>query len=293
MGRGGGFSSGHGSSGGHMHYSSSRSSSSSHMSHSSSRRRSSSYVGGRYHHSYAHYGCKPTFGNLVGSIIIIVLILLVYMMTHGGNITKSTHERTKLPAQYCELSSKWYEDELDWIHDENKLMKGLRKFYDETGVQPLLYITDNIDGKARPTSTDFDKALRAKYYEEFNDEGHVIVCFMESSPSDYASYYYAGAKAKNVLDDEGAEILLDYLDYYYTEDMDDEDFFAVSFSKAADRMMSVQSTTKQLTIKAVIIAVLAGGIVGVAFFMYKKQKKRAEQAEADAKILNTTIKEED
>lgn len=292
MGRGGGHSSGHGSSGGHMHYSSGgRSGRSSSSSHSSS---GGSYGGGGYYHrGVTYYRGNSGIGGLIASVIVIALILFVYMSIQGGKITKSTHERTKLPAQYCELSEKWYEDELDWIHDENKLMKGLRKFYDETGVQPLLYITDNIDGKARPTSTDFDKALRAKYYEEFNDEGHVIVCFMESSPSDYASYYYAGAKAKNVLDEEGAEILLDYLDYYYTEDVDDEDFFATSFSKAADRMMSVQSTTKQLTIKAVIIAVLAGGIVGVAFFMYKKQKKRAEQAEADAKILNTTIKEED
>lgn len=293
MGRGGGHSSGHGSSGGHMHYSSGRSSSSSHMSHSSSSRRSSSYVGGGYRHSYTHYGSGFTAGGLISSIIVIALILFVYMMIQGGKITKSTHERTKLPVEYCELSSTWYEDELDWIHDENKLLKGLRKFYDETGVQPLLYITDNIDGKARPNSTDFDKALRAKYYEEFNDEGHIVVCFLESSPSDYASYYYAGAKAKNVLDEEGAEILLDYLDYYYTEDMDDEDFFATSFSKAADRMMSVQATTNQLTIKAFIVVVFAGGLVGVAFFMYKKQKKRAEQAEADAKILNTPIKEED
>lgn len=285
MGRGGGHSCGHGSSGGHMHYGG-----------GGRTGRSSSSFHGRSYHScgrVTYYRGQSGVGGLISSILIIVLLLAVFMVTHRGNITRSTHERTKLSSEYCELSPTWFEDELDWIHDEGKLMKGLRKFYDETGVQPLLYITDNIDGKARPNSTDFDRALRAKYYDEFNDEGHVIVCFLESSPSDYASYYYAGAKAKNVLDDEGAEILLDYLDYYYTEDMDDEDFFATSFSKAADRMMSVQSTTKQLTLKVVIIFILVGGFVGVTFFMYKRQKKRAEQAKADAAILNTPIKEED
>lgn len=64
---------------------------------------------------------------------------------------------------------------------------------------------------ARPNTSDFETALKSKYSELFKDEGHVIVCFMESSPSVYATYYWAGSAAKGVIDDEAGEILLDVL----------------------------------------------------------------------------------
>lgn len=86
--------------------------------------------------------------------------------------------------------------------------------------------TDNINGKAKPNTSDFETALKSKYSELFKDEGHVIVCFMESSPSVYATYYWAGSAAKGVIDDE------------------------------ATRMMKVGRTTKQYIILAV--AVIAG-----------------------------------
>lgn len=289
MGRGGGGG-GHHSSGGHFHYSSS------HRSGGSSHRSSSSF--GSYHSS--HYG--PTYysggrgGSIIGvvatwiAIVFIVLSSLIPVML--GGITKSTHEREKLSSVDCKMIDTWYIDDIDWIHDEKTLVNGLKDFYSKTGVQPLLYITDNIDGDPTPSESRFNVKLEKMYDQYFKDDGHVIVCFLESSPSDYASYYVAGSRAKRVIDNEGGEILLDYLDYYYTQDsLSDEQFFAKSFDKAADRMMTVQKTSKQMLIMFGIILVAVIGFITFVVMLIKSKKLKVKQAEADAKVLNSDLKD--
>lgn len=287
MGRGG-DGGGHHSSGGHFHYSSHRSGGSSHHS-------SSSF--GSYRSS--HYGPTYYFGGRGGSIIgvvatwvAIVFIVLSYLIPMMlGGITKSTHEREKLSSTDCKMIDTWYIDDIDWIHDEKTLVNGLKDFYSKTGVQPLLYITDNIDGDPTPSESKFNAKLEEMYSQYFKDDGHVIVCFLESSPSDYASYYVAGSRAKQVIDNEGGEILLDYLDYYYTQDsLSDEQFFAKSFDKAADRMMTVQKTSKQLFIMFGIILVAVIAFIAFVVMLIKSKKLKVKQAEADAKILNSDLK---
>lgn len=158
-------------------------------------------------------------------------------------------------------------------------------------MQPYLWITDNINGKAKPTTSDFESALQVKYDELFNDEGHLIVCFMESSPSVYATYYWAGSAAKGVIDDEAGEILLDVIDSKYTSDLTDEQMFSKSFSDAATRMMKVGHTTKQLVIMTVIAILVVVGVIAVIFLIKAKRKAAAEEAAETERILNTDIDE--
>lgn len=288
MGRGGGGG-GHHSSGGHFHYSGGRSGGSSH--------RSSSSFGS--HHS-SHYGPTYYYGSGGGSIIgvVAIWIAIVFMVIASllpvmvGRITKSTHEREKLSSADCKMIDTWYIDDIDWIHNEKTLINGLKDFYSKTGVQPLLYITDNIDGDPTPSESKFNAKLEEMYDQYFKDDGHIIVCFLESSPSDYASYYVAGSRAKQVIDNEGGEILLDYFDYYYSQDdLSDEQFFAKSFDKAADRMMTVQKTTKQMFIMFGVILVAVVGFIAFVVMLIKSKKLKVKQAEADAKILNSDLKD--
>lgn len=208
-----------------------------------------------------------------------------------SSIQTSTIERTKLESSQCQKVDTWYQDDIDWIHDEKTLLKGLKDFYNQTGVQPYLWITDNINGKVKPTSSDFESALQSKYNELFDDEGHLIVCFMESSPSVYATYYWAGSAAKGVIDDEAGEILLDVIDSKYTSDLTDEQMFSKSFSDAAERMMKVGRTTKQYIIMAVAVIAGLGFVVGCIFFIKAKQKADAEKAKETQEILNTSVEE--
>lgn len=278
MGRGGGGSGGsHGGGRGHFNYGSSRGGG-----------RSSSNYNPVYRTSYYRL-MTPLGGTL--SIILAIIVIVAGLIAARPNIQQSTIERSKLDSSLCTRVDTWYQDDINWIHDEKTLLKGLKMFYDKTGVQPYLWITDNINGKAKPNTSDFETALKSKYSELFKDEGHVIVCFMESSPSVYATYYWAGSAAKGVIDDEAGEILLDVIDSKYTSDLSDEEMFSKSFSDAATRMMKVGRTTKQYIILAVAVVAGLGIIVGFIFLLKAKRKSDAEEAEERERILNTDIDE--
>lgn len=284
MGRGGEGSGGsHGGGGGHFNYGSSRGGG-----HSRGGGRSSSNYNPVYRTSY-YRPMTPLGGTL--SIVLAIIVIVAGLIAARPNIRQSTIERSKLDSSLCTRVDTWYQDDINWIHDEKTLLKGLKTFYDKTGVQPYLWITDNINGKAKPNTSDFEPALKSKYSELFKDEGHVIVCFMESSPSVYATYYWAGSAAKRVIDDEAGEILLDVIDSKYTSDLSDEEMFSKSFSDAATRMMKVGRTTKQYIILAVAVVAGLGIIVGFIFLLKAKRKSDAEEAEERERILNTDIDE--
>lgn len=278
MGRGGGGSGGsHGGGGGHFNYGSSRGGG-----------RSSSNYNPMYRTSY--YRPMTPLGSTL-SIVLAIIVIVAGLIAARPNIQQSTIERSKLDSSLCTRVDTWYQDDINWIHDEKTLLKGLKTFYNKTGVQPYLWITDNVNGKAKPNTSDFETALKSKYSELFKDEGHVIVCFMESSPSVYATYYWAGSAAKGVIDDEAGEILLDVIDSKYTSDLSDEEMFSKSFSDAATRMMKVGRTTKQYIILAVAVVAGLGIIVGFIFLLKAKRKSDAEEAEERERILNTDIDE--
>ena len=284
MGRGGEGSGGsHGGGGGHFNYGSSRGGG-----HSRGGGRSSSNYNPVYRTSY-YRPMTPLGGTL--SIVLAIIVIVAGLIAARPNIQQSTIERSKLDSSLCTRVDTWYQDDINWIHDEKTLLKGLKTFYDKTGVQPYLWITDNINGKAKPNTSDFETALKSKYSELFKDEGHAIVCFMESSPSVYATYYWAGSAAKGVIDDEAGEILLDVIDSKYTSDLSDEEMFSKSFSDAATRMMKVGHTTKQLIIIAVIVLFCLGFVVSVYLWVKTRAKARAEEAEETQRILNTPIDE--
>ena len=284
MGRGGEGSGGsHGGGGGHFNYGSSRGDG-----HSRGGGRSSSNYNPVYRTSY-YRPMTPLGGTL--SIVLAIIVIVAGLIAARPNTQQSTIERSKLDSSLCTKVDTWYQDDINWIHDEKTLLKGLKMFYDQTGVQPYLWITDNINGKAKPNTSDFETALKSKYSELFKDDGHVIVCFMESSPSVYATYYWAGSAAKGVIDDEAGEILLDVIDSKYTSDLSDEEMFSKSFSDAATRMMKVGITTKQYIILAVAVVAGLGIIVGFIFLLKAKRKSDAEEAEERERILNTDINE--
>lgn len=265
MGRGGGGS--HGGGGGHFNYGSSRGGG-----HSHGGGRSSSNYSPVYRTSY-YRPMTPLGGTL--SIVLAIIVIVAGLIAARPNMQQSTVERSKLDSSLCTKVDTWYQDDINWIHDEKTLLKGLKMFY----------------GKAKPNTSDFETALKSKYSELFKDEGHVIVCFMESSPSVYATYYWAGSAAKGVIDNEAGEILLDVIDSKYTSDLSDEEMFSKSFSDAATRMMKVGRTTKQYIILAVAVIAGLGIIVGFIFLLKAKRKSDAEEAEERERILNTDINE--
>jgi regulatory protein YycI of two-component signal transduction system YycFG len=101
-------------------------------------------------------------------------------------------------------------------------------------------------------------------------------------------YYVAGTQAKQVVDTEAGNILLDYIDrYYYDQTLkDDSEYFSKSFSDAADRMMTV---TKSPWIP-VFIVLGVGLVLVVGFFWWSNAKKQKDlEAKRTEELLKTPL----
>lgn len=225
------------------------------------------------------------------STLIVVLFLLIVMSSMGmfngsrvsinNNTYANTTERTKLDSSVTKETDYYY-DELGYINQESVLLKGLQYFYSKTGVQPVIYITDNREAQA------------ASLYDEIcSDEGHflLVVIGSKDGSTDWEYDYQWGAAASSIMDKEAEDIFFAYLDSYYYGSYTDEEVFANAFKSTADTIMS--STTngfdvlRVMIIGVVIIIVL---LILVNFWKARKAQKNKEQADLE-KTLNTPLEE--
>lgn len=235
-------------------------------------------------------GCSGCAIAILVLVVILILgaILFSALFSSGvgssgdGGVTTSTVVREALPKGSVNETDYYY-DELDWIGNETKLLSGMRHFYNETGVQPFLYITDNVNGSNQPSMDELDSFARQLYDQLFTDEAHLLLIFFEYDSS-YMTRYVAGTQAKTVIDMEAGDILLDYLDrYYFDSSMTDEEFFSTSFEDSADRIMTV---TRSPWIPVMFVF---GGVilVGVLFFWWRHAVK---QKNLEAKRMEDVLK---
>ena len=219
---------------------------------------------------------------------IIFLFIMVKMSSSGSDtsgITKSTVHREPLSASAATVNG-YYTDELNWIKNPTKLNAGLKKFHKETGVAPYLYITDTVNGKKEPTADDMDAYANELYDKLFKDEAHILILFHEHTPSVYSQWYVCGKQAKTVMDGEACDILLDYISHYYYSDLEDSEMFATAFSKAADRIMSVEKSPWPIVL---IVALVVVAII-IAFVWWRKAKAQKNlEAEQTERILKTDL----
>lgn len=181
----------------------------------------------------------------------------------------------------------YYTDESNWIDNKTELEKGLKNFYTKTGVQPHLYITGSINGDNDPSPEEVAVFAENLYDELFTDEAHLLVVFFEFYSEEYITRYVGGTKTKTVIDQEAADILLDYLDrYYYAGNLTDSQYFSKAFDDAANRIM-----TKYRPPWISAVVAVAGIIIVILLFKWWKKSKdqKLKEAEMDERILNTPL----
>lgn len=244
--------------------------------------------GGGYSPRRSSGGCGCI--TLIVVLVVIAIIFTVIFSILGSmgsssgnnNITVSSVKRVPLPPGSVN-ETRYYTDELGWIINETKLMAGLKHFYKETGVQPYLYLTDNIRGAYYPSKSEIQSFAESLYDELFTDEAHLLFVFQEYEGM-YMNWYIAGTQAKSVIDNEAGNILLDYIDrYYYEDNLSDEEFFSKSFSDSADRIMIV---TRSPWITVLIIF----GLLFLVIVLYIWWKKYKEQKNKEAKRREEILK---
>ena len=237
-----------------------------------------------------------------GLLTIIIAAWLVIQLAVGGlascsmralsssstssTSSTSTTVREKLDSSLCTKTG-WYTDEGEWIYDEDLLLEGLEDFYDETGVQPYVYILEN------GTTTDQDELAdlaEAYYYELFSDEGHFLLVFCDDGYGSYNYGYYVGSDAYAVVDSEALSIFADELEYAYGYAAEDEEVFSQAFANTAENIMSAaesSSRTKVITMVGVVIAVVVVIVLVVVLRKNKQKQADEERRERAEKVAST------
>ncbi len=233
----------------------------------------------------------------IGCLIVVLLVLAlgIVAVALGGSssdsVTKSTVQREALPASAVNETD-YYTDEAGWISNKNQLTSGMKDFYQRTGVQPYLYILNDLDGSTTPSTTQLQQFAEQEYDKLFTDEGHFLLVFCDTGSGSYNCGYAVGSQAKTIMDSEAVSVLADYLDRYYSSNMEDEEFFSTVFQKTGERIMTV---TKSQAPMVIIVIVIAGAVVTVVFLLYRwREKARIEKRRRDKEmedILQTPLEQ--
>lgn len=219
-------------------------------------------------------GAGGSAGTVFTIVVIALFVLFAFIMLSGGcsgsgQVAASTVQREPLPASAVSETAYYTDDDGDWIGSPAELERGLKSFYEQTGVQPYVYILPNDE----TTSTQELGELASELYGQlFADEGHFLLTFCYDSARDgYACGYAVGAQAKTVMDAEAIGILGDYLDRYWYDFDSEEAFFSDAFADTGKRIMTVTpSPYLPVAVAAIVVAVAL-----VVFFVVRKRNERA------------------
>lgn len=215
-------------------------------------------------------------------IILAIIGFISNAFEEYEEITKSTVHRQALAEGLVDKTG-YLSDETGWLSDKSDTLEGLREFYKKTGVQPYLYVTDNINDFESPTIDDLEFYANTLYDELFTDEAHLLLVFYYDQ--EYMACCLRGTQAETVIDDQAANILLDYVDHYYYKDTLDSSFRYV-FTKAAGRIMTV---TKPPFAMAIIVIVVAVALGLLYWWWQHNKKKKAKEEQLMEDILDTPL----
>lgn len=219
-------------------------------------------------------------------IIFFVAFAALFSRPDSAGITRSTRDREPLNAAYVTVIDEYYHDGagcIDTAVKQHNLKKSLQNFYARTGVQPYLYIDDDLDGNKYPSYTDVENFMYSKYDALFSDEGHLLVLYFEYPNGEYNTWWICGDNAiRDVMDNEACEILLDYIDYHYGKMYGHGDYselFCASFDSAAERIMGGKTSPfENMSAGSILILIIAvgGGVALIVYFIVKFVQNRKD-----------------
>lgn len=243
--------------------------------------------------------CGPGANGGCGCGALVIIAAIISVMTPGSfsgsstgrggsGITASTIEREKLSASLVNETGHYTDGAGRFIQSASTLTSGLKSFYQQTGVQPYVYITDNINGDYAPDEDTLDAFAENLYEQLFTDEGNLLFVYVDLTGSDgYLGHIVIGYSAQTVMDDEAYSILTDYINAdYYDSSLSNEQFISNAFRDAGERIMHVEKSAWPY-----VLIVL--GVIVVLIILFVWRKKRKEQKNIEAKqteeILNTPL----
>jgi hypothetical protein len=216
-------------------------------------------------------------------LFVFIMIISLFSAPDSAGITRSTRQREPLDASYITAIDEYYHDGPGVIMsaaDQYSLENSMKSFYQKTGVQPYLYIDDDINGNTRPGYDAVEEFMYSEYAALFgSDEGHLLILYFEYPNGEYNTWYMWGNNAHMVMDDEACEILLDYIDYNYSQydvgyTLKYTQMFVSSFDSAAERIMGGRTSIFESMSVGTIILLILGvvGVIALIIYIVKRYK---------------------
>lgn len=259
-----------------------------------------------YHHGPRHhyYGGPRRRGSIVGSILASIIVLTIFafvIFQHSCNFalagcsgafggfggTSSTKQREKLDRNLVNLTE-WYTDELGWIEYEGDLIEGMEDFYEDTGIQPHLYL---VDWNGTISDNEAHAFMEEVYDEFFTDEGHILVCYFSCADDsiDYVGgepYLLCGTATEVIMDEEAKEIFWsEELNNYENDNLYFEEYWGETFSDAGQRIMAAPIPWSTVAIVVVVVI----GVIVVVVIIKNINKARIAQKNKEQEDLERML----
>ena len=227
---------------------------------------------------------KSNYMGCIHIILIVIMALSIMALLFNTLVLSDSSKEARTPlSNGMVVETEYFTDELNWINNKSELIRGMEHFYKVTGVQPYLYITDDVGGNFYDNAEEF---ANDKYDELFKDEAHILVIFWEQD--EYYTYCLSGIAADTVIDADAREILLNKLDeYYWDSSLDEDEYFSKAFKEAADEIMAEPPSGFASIVVPIIIFALALLAEITIIKKAKKAKRDKELKEMFDKPLET------
>ena len=239
---------------------------------------------------YSGGGCASVIGYFVVIVIALAILSSVGKLGFGGSSDSSDVKLNKDKYTGEVYSARgYYEDHSSgekWIDssNENKLISGMKSFYQKTGVFPFLYITDSVPGGNNEANI---QAYEDKLYTElFSDrsgdvvEGNLLILFI-SDKEDY--YLVGGLNIGDVIDASATKVITNKINARWSNG--DLAYIFGDGLDAAGRSIMAKSNGRVIAIVALIVA----GVVGLVFIIFKWWKARVAQKNKEQEDLERIL----
>lgn len=259
---------------------------------------SHSYYSGSsgYRRSYYHGGTYySTTTNVITTVVVVFIMFGVFINLAGSFIgsiqsaPRSTVVREKIPTKTAYMND-CVIDEIGWVESTSYVSRGLKEFWEETGVQPFIYLR-----KYDPTlvSDDQKEQWALDYYDKtFDQENVLLFVYFAEFNTDYDVGYMAyanGYETSTVMDAEAIDIFWNYVDSNWTSSKETDDVLVDMFTSTSNAIMHVSTTNKDIIKDLIVFTIVAVIFMSVIVIIMISHKRAREKAAEDERILNTPL----
>lgn len=231
---------------------------------------------------------KMTYAFVCLFILVVMIFGICANISSKPQSTRNRDKLTQVPAYNADCII----DELYWFDSQKYTGQKLESFYNETGIQPYIYLRDY------DASLKTDKEKEEYAVELFDELGltentFLYVYFAEEDVENDVGFmcYVNGKMVDSIMDSEAIGIFWGYIDSLWYTDYSTDTVFTETFKKTAKTIMHRSTTTKDIIFVAIVGCAIAIIPVSVIIVMNKKRKHEAERAKETERIFKASMED--